>query len=172
MSSSEQIEQTSPPPFKKRKRKLPWKTRLKTIWYWLITHPLDMMIVVMMLTAVTLYINPFPAIDITMEDIPVSLRGFASNLGNWVAYDGGSSIGGGLFFVLAAALTVIRGRQFAIERQAWWSNQCPNCKSQFTLRRIRRTKGDKAIALLQIPIRRYACNNCEWRGRRVDEDNI
>ncbi len=173
MSSSEQqIEQAAEPAAKKRKTQVHWKTRLKTIRYWLMTHPLELVFLLLLLTAVILYINPFPQLEIAFEKLPPSIKSLGGNLGRWVAYDGGATLSGSVFAVLAIGIIAIRGRQYAIERKAWWSNHCPNCESQFTLQRIRRTKVDKMFALLKIPVHRYSCKKCEWRGRRISEDEL
>ncbi len=173
MSSSEQqIEQAADPVAKKRKKQVHWKTRLKTIRYWLITHPLELIFVLLLLTAVILYVNPFPQLEIVLDKLPDGIKSLGSNLGNWVAYEGGATLSGGVFVVLAIGIVAIRGRQYAIERKSWWSNHCPNCDTQFSLQRIRRTKLDKAFALLKIPVHRYTCKNCEWRGRRINEDEL
>jgi hypothetical protein len=43
---------------------------------------------------------------------------------------------------------------------------CPQCWEN-ELVRIRRHKLDRMIAHLGIPVQRYSCRNCHWKGLRV-----
>lgn len=64
---------------------------------------------------------------------------------------------------------------FAIRRLRWrinhthlfWKDVCPQCGDE-DLQRIPRKPHERRIANLGIPVRRYYCVNCRWRGTRIE----
>lgn len=43
---------------------------------------------------------------------------------------------------------------------------CPHC-AEHELIRVRRYQGDRLLARVGIPVRRYVCRNCAWDGLRI-----
>lgn len=171
MSSSDHTEKITHSR-RKRSKKRSFRIWLHIIRHWILTHPLEMMLGVMVLLAVLLFANPFPVLDTIFDGLPFGLGGFVSNIGQWVAYEGGAQWSGGIFVAVAIAIVAIRVRQVFLNRQTLWSNRCPNCDTRFTLKRIHRSKLDKLLNLLFIPARRYRCKSCRWEGRRINEDQL
>ncbi len=170
MSGAEHTESVSSK--KPQRKKVSLRKRVKLIRYWIITHPLEIMLGVVILLAIILFINPFPQLDIAIDKLPFGIGGFTNNLGQWIAYEGGATLSGGVFIAVAVAIILIRVRQFSLNKKLLWSNRCPQCESSFTLKRIHRSKSDRILNLIMIPVRRYRCRNCQWTGRRIDEDMI
>ena len=62
----------------------------------------------------------------------------------------------------------------ATARRAWakssmaWNVTCPCCGENELARRKRRLTHRISGALLQLPLRRYGCNGCNWSGLRLD----
>lgn len=80
---------------------------------------------------------------------------------------------------LRAVLSIVIGggslwgvRHFAVRHKKWWSTHCPGCEQNNTLERTHRTYQDRLWSLLFIPIRRYRCRNCRWKGIRLNENLI
>lgn len=72
---------------------------------------------------------------------------------------GGGLLFGGILLALIARFLVMRNRAL------WASAGCPQCREHDMLR-IQRQNSDRAISLF-VPVRRYACRNCTWQGRRL-----
>jgi hypothetical protein len=157
---------------KKSFKEMSWRKKIKVIRYWIVTHPLEIMFGILVLVAIILFVNPFPQLDLIIDKLPFGFGGFANNVGQWIAYEGGATLSGGVFIAVALAIVGIRMRQYTLSKKHLWSNICPNCASNFTLKRIRRSKQERLINLFQIPVRRYRCTSCQWTGRRIDEDQI
>lgn len=72
---------------------------------------------------------------------------------------------GGVGLLLIALLFAIAAR-FRLKRNRAYqfSNGCPSCQ-QHDLIRVRRSPTQRLSAkLFRIPLRNYACRNCQWRG--------
>ena len=171
MSSTDHAEKLTPTR-RRRRKKHSFRTWVHIIRHWIVTHPLEIILGIMILLAVILFVNPFPALDVAIDGLPFGIGGFANNLGQWIAYEGGAQLSGTVFVVVAISIVLLRVRQNVLNRQTLWSNVCPNCQAQFTLKRTHRALVDKLLNILQVPVRRYRCKSCQWEGRRIDEDQI
>lgn len=68
---------------------------------------------------------------------------------------------------LAGLIVLFVARWRVLHNQSLWAEAgCPQCH-EYELVRIRRERNDRAISALGLPLRRYACRNCTWQGRRV-----
>ena len=78
-------------------------------------------------------------------------------------------------FLLVILATVVLGNQARLQlmqRKVWWrASGCPSCGSE-ALKRRRRTRLDRLIGRLGIPLRRYICAQCGWQGLRIDESHL
>lgn len=88
----------------------------------------------------------------------------------WLAYQGGAQIVGGVGFLVSSfsALWLWRSN-YMYDRTRWRTKGCPNCHEQ-TLRRTKIKTAEILLRLLFIPVGRYVCSNCGWKGRRVQDD--
>jgi hypothetical protein len=76
-------------------------------------------------------------------------------------------------WIASAALLLLTGLymlwvryRFIGNRQLWYSAGCPQCMER-ELVRVSRKPGDRLYRVLAIPVYRYACRNCTWRGLRI-----
>jgi Zn ribbon nucleic-acid-binding protein len=77
-----------------------------------------------------------------------------------------------LFFALTCTGFALRLRHHARQRRRWWAGEgCPRC-SEMHLKRTPRHRSDHLFGAVGIPVRRYLCGSCGWRGRRVDEQRV
>ena len=152
------IERSSPPLISRMSR-------------WLRHHYLESLLAAALATAVIFYLNPFPLLDLLVDRLPFTLAYQLTRLGKWLAYGGGSQLISGLFLVTAAAVVVVRWRRQFIDNDHLWSSRCPNCQSA-DLKRIRRTWPDRLVSRFVIPVRRYLCADCQWRGRKADRSRV
>ncbi len=170
-----EIREEKPNPESKQKKRFKLNITRQDVVQWLIANPLDTFLILLVLVGVVLTLNPFPSvsgIDRLIRILPSGLRVGAINSVQWVAYEGGSQISGSVFFVFGLGVGLLRVRQHAFKARSLRSNVCPNCKEENTLRRIHRTKKDRILNWFSIPSRRYSCNNCDWKGLRLDENLV
>ncbi|MBN1317154.1 MAG: hypothetical protein JXA42_16850 [Anaerolineales bacterium] len=72
-----------------------------------------------------------------------------------------------IFILLGVIFVIImRIRWRILRNDRFWSDHCPRCDSS-GLKRVRRHWLDKLIGISGIPVRRYRCSECRWRGLRV-----
>lgn len=114
--------------------------------------------------------NPFPQLfqraEARTPDTMTTGEHMVDIFERWLAEQGGSEFLGGV--LLTAALIGAAGqfRRYLLNRSKLWTHSCPKC-GNFNLRRARRHWLDRVLNLIGIPIRRYHCSNCHWRGRRL-----
>jgi hypothetical protein len=121
-----------------------------------------------LLLGVVFLINPWPSLISDTVTNPTTWQ----NMMRYLAYGGGSTLLGGLFFMSAVPVSVLYIRQGVIYNQRFWRrNGCPRC-GRDDLRRTSRIWRDKLLNRLGIPIRRYICADCRWEGARIDEAHI
>lgn len=78
----------------------------------------------------------------------------------------------GIVALLATTFIAARRLRRRINNtQLLWNTHCPHCH-QDTLQRIRRRPFERRIANMGIPLRRYICLNCDWRGSRIEHTLI
>ncbi len=94
------------------------------------------------------------------------LYGIPGWLGS-LAYGWGARIIAGIsivgMLVLGAQMAY---SHFVLRPDRQYSAGCPNCQ-QHDLRRISRETSDYLLSIMGIPVRRYRCSQCGWKGRRV-----
>lgn len=74
----------------------------------------------------------------------------------------------GLPLLMATTLVGARRLRWRINHTyAFWKDVCPRCGDP-DLQRIPRKPYERRIANLGIPVRRYYCVSCRWRGTRID----
>jgi predicted RNA-binding Zn-ribbon protein involved in translation (DUF1610 family) len=83
----------------------------------------------------------------------------------WLIEDGGIQFLGGLLLGLSLLGAGGYARRCLMERSSLWVHACPDCGS-YDLERARRRWYDRALNWIGIPIRRYHCRKCHWRGPR------
>ena len=85
---------------------------------------------------------------------------------DWLAEIGGAQFAGGVVLGLALLGVIGYARRHLMERSKLWIHACPECGS-YDLRRSHRRWHDRLLNRLGLPIRRYRCPNCHWRGPRL-----
>lgn len=155
-----------PSPINKRKR--PFWRRLH---HWITHYPLELVMLLVLFSGILLLLNPLPAIDQLMDLLPIGIQGRPWRIGQWLAYEGGAQISGGGILVLIIGIGLYRARHIMLYRKSLWSTHCPNCLTP-QLKRIHRTRLDRLLNGLTIPVKRYHCSSCHWQGRRIDEQSI
>lgn len=125
----------------------------------------DAGLVGLLLAALLLLANPFP------RWVAQPAMGASLSLAQVMAYRGGSLLVGLLLLasVLALGFARLRARINRIER--WQKDLCPVCGSD-DLRRVHRRWYQHLPSWLGIPVRRYVCGNCQWRGARIDRRQL
>lgn len=74
----------------------------------------------------------------------------------------------GMPLLLTTALVGARRLRWRINHTyAFWKDVCPRCGDP-DLQRIPRKRYERRIAALGIPVRRYYCVQCRWRGTRIE----
>ncbi len=86
---------------------------------------------------------------------------------SWLSYGWGAKI----IAAIAVVGVLVLGFQVAyrrtVLRPAWqYSAGCPSCQ-QHDLQRIGRETPDYLLDMIGIPVRRYECDRCGWKGRRI-----
>lgn len=70
-----------------------------------------------------------------------------------------------LIFTLVCAARRLRWR--INNTHAFWKSACPRCGSH-DLQRTPRKPVERRVANMGIPVRRYICVECHWRGPRIE----
>ena len=146
-----------------RRRRSSRRRRMKKIDAWLSRNGLDLFGICFFLLALVLLLVPFHTL--------LSENQLESRLVKWLVFEQGTPSLGGAFLVVAVLVGVVRVRMRINGRQQWWARQCPTCQGTH-LSRIHRTWPDRLLGKTGIPVRRYVCRDCGWRGLRIDESRI
>jgi len=77
----------------------------------------------------------------------------------------------GVWALTAVGISLWRLRARINQHAAWWDRACPQCGSP-ELKRVHRKPRERLLGALGIPVRRYVCADCRWRGSRIDERRI
>lgn len=123
----------------------------------------DVLLLLLLLLALLLLLDPLAETAVA--------NAYPSPLWHWLMREGGLPIiGAGLLLgtMLPASL---RLRWRINHHTPWWARSCPKCRSA-NLSRIHRTRLDKLVNYVGIPIRRYICRDCHWKGARIDERRV
>lgn len=126
---------------------------------------IDASLILLFLLAFVLVINPWP------RWVAPPVMSANLTLAQVMAFRGGSLLIGGLllFTVVLLSAARVRARVARIERLQ--GGVCPVCGSD-DLRRIHRRWYHHLPGALGIPVRRYVCGNCQWRGARIDRQRL
>jgi predicted RNA-binding Zn-ribbon protein involved in translation (DUF1610 family) len=82
---------------------------------------------------------------------------------DWLVAAGSAPLFGALLLGLVLLAMVVYFRRQLRARSSMWTHACPECGS-YQLQRVHRRWYDRLLNLIGIPIRRYRCPNCHWRG--------
>ncbi len=85
---------------------------------------------------------------------------------DWLVNSGGGWIMGAVMFGLWVAYLLIKRLRLVNNEHLWVDAGCPQCQER-ELIRVSRERSDRFYNLLGIPVFRYACRNCTWRGLRI-----
>jgi hypothetical protein len=85
---------------------------------------------------------------------------------SWMINDFGSWIISLGLVLLLVIFLLFKRRRLMNDMRLWSGFGCPNCQER-ELVRVSRKKRDRLYALVEIPVYRYACRNCTWRGKRI-----
>lgn len=149
--------------YRRRRSRRSRTQRRKQIKRWLLHNGLDILLTLLLIGSIIMLFNPLPLFAAPGR--------FGAGLGFWLAYEGGIQSIGGVILAGTVLVGAMRLRQRINARRAWWARHCPNCGSS-QLSRIHRNWIDRLVSRLGIPIRRFVCRDCHWRGARIDESRI
>lgn len=94
------------------------------------------------------------------------------NVQTWLASNGGSQVIGGLLLLASFPLSILFMRRTVLYNDRFWRrNGCPHC-GRDELRRTGRLWYHRLLNLLGLPVRRFVCPNCHWKGGRIDEGHL
>jgi hypothetical protein len=148
---------------RRRRRRKQKERRSHRLAAWLRAYGLDLLISLLILMGLALFFNA-----------PRLLAGpdrFQASLGNWLAFGNGAEQLGIFFLVVALLAGSWRLRWRILHHQSWWARQCPECGAN-ALKRTHRRWYDRLWEWVGVPMRRYICVECRWRGMRIDERRI
>ncbi len=121
----------------------------------------NLLLLLLLLLAILLIVNPLPR-WVAPPALSVNL-----SLAQVMAYRGGALLVGLLLLAAVVFVGVSRIRAYAGRIERLQGDVCPVCGSS-DLRRIHRRWFHRLPGVLGIPVRRYVCANCQWRGARID----
>lgn len=90
----------------------------------------------------------------------------ARPLVTWLVNDFNAWIVAGGLLLLTALFALLIRHRLVSDRRLWYGAGCPNCMER-ELVRVSRQRRDRLYSLAAIPVYRYACRNCTWRGLRI-----
>lgn len=84
-----------------------------------------------------------------------------------------TTIGGAVLLVLSITFGLMRVRYHLLHSTRWLdTSPCPRC-GRLELKRTPRKNWHKVVgSLTGLPLRRYICAHCAWKGVRLDESKI
>lgn len=85
---------------------------------------------------------------------------------DWLVNSGGAWIMAAAIAGLWVAYLLIKRSRLVNNQHLWVDAGCPQCQER-ELIRVSRERSDRFYNLLGIPVFRYACRNCTWRGLRI-----
>jgi hypothetical protein len=137
---------------------------------WIIDYAVELGIGAAILIAVFLLLEPWnlrecliSLIKLLIGKITMSLNSFIANFINRLSLSDAI----GILILLGVTIVIIfRIRWRILNNDHFWSDHCPRCDSS-GLKRVRRYWFDRLIGVFGIPVRRYRCSDCKWRGLRV-----
>ncbi len=85
---------------------------------------------------------------------------------DWLVNSGGAWIMAAAMFGLWILFLLLKRSRLVNNEHLWVDAGCPQCQER-ELIRVTRERSDRFYNLLGIPVYRYACRNCTWRGLRI-----
>lgn len=146
-----------------KKKRIREGSRHDTPTFWE-DHSTKVWFLLSLILALFFLINPLPYfIPREFEETLTS-----SNLPQMLAYGSGAITLGIIFSVISIILLFLIVRGIMANSRRYWSIVCPNCEGN-QLKRLARTRNQRIIGkLFFLPVRRYICAGCGWKGSRVD----
>lgn len=148
---------------KRRRRSRRQRRRFRKLSHWFKVNSLDIVGILFLLLGIALLIYPLDSLVRAPE--------LKSELVRWFTLGSGAPLLGSGILVLAVLIGAIRVRWRINNHQPWWARRCPKCNSTH-LSRIHRHTSDRLLNAGGIPVRRYTCRDCKWRGPRIDESQV
>lgn len=93
---------------------------------------------------------------------------FWFELNNWLYESNHGLAVLGASILLSFVFWLLMRTSIRYDRSLYLGAGCPECHEHDFLR-IRRQRKDLALALIGIPVRRYACRGCTWNGIRLPD---
>ncbi len=160
MSDSETVQ---PEVRRKRSSRRHQQSKQSSSPSWAARNGLDLAFTLFLALAILMIFNP-------LTNNPV-VEKIQSPLAIWLFWQGGIVILGGVLLVMVVMLGSLRLRQRINHHRRWWAGICPMCGGA-NLSRVHRTRFDRLLGSMGIPVRRYVCRQCHWQGRRIDESRV
>jgi hypothetical protein len=140
---------------------------------WVRDYAIELGLVFSILIAIFLLVEPWEIRKTVFGLVRRSIHAFdkaTSTIWNIVLqWFGGLTLSDATAIVLLAVVFVVAGlrlRWRIIRSPRLYSNHCPTCNAS-GLKRIHRRWIERLPTLLGIPVRRYYCGHCGWRGLRI-----
>ncbi len=108
-----------------------------------------------------------PILVMVLSSLGVDIA--SSGLVAWALNGSNNLIGAGVLGVVGIGLFMMARQRLLGNPYLWINEGCPRCR-EHDLIRIQRQRSDRVLSLA-MPVRRYACRNCTWEGRRFGRDN-
>lgn len=149
--------------YQRRRSRRRRSRRTRRVAAWLMRNGLDLSLNLLFLFGIVLLFNPLRLLAAPGR--------FELGLARWLVHDGGTQSIGGLILVATMLIGAIRLRWRINANKAWWARHCPECGGT-QLGRMHRKWYDRVLNAAGIPVRRYVCRECHWRGPRIDDSHI
>lgn len=146
----------------RRRRRKQSEGRSHRLAAWLRAYGVDLIIALIALAGLALLLAP-----LFLAESGRAQEGLAS----WLAYEGGAEQLGVFLLVIALLAGSWRLRWRVLRHEPWWARRCPECGAN-ALKRTHRRWYDRLWGWVGVPMRRYICVECRWRGMRIDERRI
>ncbi len=147
----------------KRRARKPRGGKKRAAFSWTGSLAPDVVLLLLCLLALILLFDP-------VRETAVA-HAYPSPLWRWLLVEEGLPvIGAGLLLIIVLPAS-LRLRWHINHHTPWWARSCPKCHS-VNLSRIHRTRLDRLLNYAGIPVRRYICRDCHWKGARIDERRV
>lgn len=121
-----------------------------------------------LIASIGIMLNPFRNF-VTESDQAGTLN---QNIMQWLAYDNGAFLIGLGLTILSILFLLYRVRFRMLNVRAYWSIECPSC-GKGDLKRAERKWYHRFISKIAfVPLNRFMCKDCGWRGGRIDYTHL